>query len=106
MNDLKQATEAYKKLTELDPHSALSHFSYGRALYLKEDYAAALTAFAQALRLDPDYLLGYLFKGQCLEKQGDRTQAKAVYLQGQTRAKKLTLENFEQQFAALLITLG
>ena len=95
----------YEKLCQLDPQSPLSHFTLGRALYLEGNFQAALAAFGNCLEVDANYLLAYLLCGQTYEKCGQPAMAQQIYLQGRERARVLGDAHFEQQFAALGVTL-
>jgi tetratricopeptide (TPR) repeat protein len=101
----EKPSTVYRKLSEIDPQSVLSHFSHARALYLEKQYSAAFKIFEHCIEIDANYLLAYLFAGQVCEKSGSLEQAKSIYQEGRRRARLLKDKNFEQQFHALFTTL-
>lgn len=57
-NDLKEAEVLFKHALALDPHNKFSYANLGEIYKRQKNYAAALVAFEQAVRLDPRYING------------------------------------------------
>lgn len=66
---------------ELDPDSAEAWFILGNALFLKQEYAAALNAFRVTLAMQPERTDALFNAGKALEQLGRNTEAQSFYEQ-------------------------
>jgi tetratricopeptide (TPR) repeat protein len=74
-NDLAAAREAVARALDADRDSALAWSLAGRLAVRAEDWPAAESAFATAVRLSPDYHLARLNLGSVRRKHGDLASA-------------------------------
>lgn len=71
------------------PASPESYYQEGTAYAEQESYEAALNSFAQAIRLNPDYLEAYQYRGFILSKLGFKLRADAEF----KKAHQIKLKN-------------
>ena len=71
------------------PLSPESYYQEGTAYAEQESYEAALNSFAQAIRLNPDYLEAYQYRGFILSKLGFKLRADAEF----KKAHQIKLKN-------------
>ena len=75
---LKQAEEAVQRALDLNPQLALAHYAYGFIHRAKGEHAAALDAFSQALKLNPNFARAYAHKANELVNVGRPKEAPAL----------------------------
>jgi tetratricopeptide (TPR) repeat protein len=66
----RTAVPMLRRVTSLDPGSALAHFSLGLSLLHCGDTAGAIDSLAHAVKLQPDHALAHFNLGVALECQG------------------------------------
>lgn len=71
--------EQLLKLAETSPDDPLMHYAVALEYFNQERFDAACDAFAQALRIDPNYTAGYYHKARA-EIRADRKDAARVTL--------------------------
>ena len=71
------------------PSSPESYYQEGVAYAEQESYEAALNSFARAIRLNPDYLEAYQYRGFILSKLGFKLRADAEF----KKAHQIKLKN-------------
>ena len=78
MGKLKEVAEAYARWCVLEPDNARAWFHRGRGLNLIKDKKQAITAFRNALRIDPLYTPALSELTMALGKQGEYQEALKV----------------------------
>lgn len=68
---IEAAIQEFRKVTELQPNSAVGHADLGDAYFQHGDYALAIPELELALRLSPDLMLTHQTLGVVLLMQGD-----------------------------------
>ena len=74
-----EASEAFKKVTELNPTYADGHNNYGVTLQEQGKLDEAITSYNKALSLKPDYAEAYNNMGNALQDQGKFDEAITSY---------------------------
>jgi Flp pilus assembly protein TadD len=74
--------ELFRKAVEQDPNDAVALFGLGKALFDEKDYSAAAESFKRAVEIQPDYTAVYPLLGKCLERMGQKGEAREVYRKG------------------------
>jgi tetratricopeptide (TPR) repeat protein len=74
-----EASEAFKKVTELNPTYADGHNNYGVTLQEQGKLEEAIEAYNKALAIKPDYADAYYNMGNALKDQGKLEQAIEAY---------------------------
>ncbi len=64
---------------------------WGRRCQENDNPAQAITAYEEAIRLDPDYTWPYLSLGAIYERHGEQDQASALYQQATRRHRQRSL---------------
>lgn len=98
-NEIEQTQQATPQSTKVNyrcrtqvsrqPASPESYYQEGVAYAEQESYEAALNSFAQAIRLNPDYLEAYQYRGFILSKLGFKLRADAEF----KKAHQIKLKN-------------
>jgi len=74
-----EASEAFKKVTELNPNYKDGHSNYGVTLKDQDKLEEAILSFNKALSLNPDYAEAYNNMGNALKLQGKLDEAIVSY---------------------------
>jgi len=74
-----EASEAFKKVIELNPNYVDGHSSLGDTLKMQGKLDEAIASYEKALSLKPDYVEGYNKIGLVLKNQGKHDEAIASY---------------------------
>jgi tetratricopeptide (TPR) repeat protein len=74
-----EASEAFKKVTDLNPHYADGHSNLGATLKDQGKLEEALASFNKALAIKPDYAEAYYNMGVTLKEQGKFDEAIGAY---------------------------
>jgi tetratricopeptide (TPR) repeat protein len=69
------AIQEFRKVTELQPDSAVGHADLGDAYFQNGDYGAAMTEMELALRLNPDLVVAHQTLGVLLLMEGSSERA-------------------------------
>jgi len=91
-NDFNQASSLIDKAIQKQPNEALFHITKGQLKMAAKEDSAALQAFQQAAKLNPEYYLGYLGVGLLEKKAGKNSAA--------TDALKKSMQYLETPLAA------
>lgn len=75
-NDLQARLERFRQMAARFPDRSVPHFSLAQALQESGDLAGADAAYAEACRLQPDFMLAYLQHAACLVELGARDRAR------------------------------
>jgi len=62
-NDHKNALDCYIKAVELEPQNSIFLARKGNILYLMKKYNKAIKCFDQAIKVNPNYPVPYVYKG-------------------------------------------
>ena len=76
----------FRKLVEQFPTSPLGYLSLGKLLLEERRYAEAATTLKSATQLAPAYVAALVALGEALAKNGQHTEARAVWEEARTRA--------------------
>ena len=79
LGSIFEASEAFKKVTELNPDYANGHSNLGLTLKDQGKLDEAITSFNKALSLKPDYAEAYNNMGNALKDQGKLVEAIKAY---------------------------
>jgi tetratricopeptide (TPR) repeat protein len=79
LGSILEASEAFKKVTELNPTYADGHNNYGVTLQEQGKLDEAITSYNKALSLKPDYADAYYNMGNALKEQGKLDEAITSY---------------------------
>ena len=79
LGQVEEASEAFKKVTELNPNYANGFNNLGITLQMLGKYEEAIKAYKNALLLKPNYAEGYVNLGAAFEGQGKLNKAIASY---------------------------
>ena len=79
LGDLEEASQAFKKVTELSPTYADGHNNYGITLKEQGRLEEAIEAFEKAMFLKPDYAEAYFNMGITLQEKSKLEEAIEVY---------------------------
>jgi len=79
LGSILEASEAFKKVTELNPTYADGHNNYGVTLQDQGKLDEAITSYNKALSLKPDYADAYYNMGNALKEQGKLDEAITSY---------------------------
>lgn len=79
--------EQFKQMAAEFPDAPMAHFSLGKALLERRDYAGAVGALETAVRLDATYAAALVSLGDAHSGAGQTQQAREVL----TRARELAL---------------
>jgi serine/threonine protein kinase/tetratricopeptide (TPR) repeat protein len=100
---LEEARTAAARALELDPESAPAHASFGFALSLADQRAAAEEAFQKALQLDPRLFEAcYLYASEMLYGWGDLERAAALF----ERASEVDRNDYQSPIILASVYLG
>ena len=80
-NKLKEAIAVYKLIPGIDKNNADAFYNIGLLYMDLHSVAQAKDNFNIAVSVDPQFVLGYFFRGKAAEKMGDYGQAKRDYEQ-------------------------
>lgn len=80
-NKLKEAIAIYKEIPKIDKDNADAFYNIGLLYMDLDSVAKAKDNFNIAVSVDPQYVLGYFFRGKASEKLGEYSQAKRDYEQ-------------------------
>ncbi len=75
----RSAVANLKSLTDADAEAAAKAFEKGNALLEQNDLGSAISAFTDAIRLDPQHVEAYYWRGFAYAKQNDLDKAIADY---------------------------
>ncbi|MBI1272226.1 tetratricopeptide repeat protein [bacterium] len=78
MGEFRQMADAYAQWCIVDPDNAEAWYHRGKALNFLKETEQAMSAFRNAVRLQPDYSLAYKELTHCLGKLGRYDEALAV----------------------------
>lgn len=70
-----QATDLQQRASHADPNIAVVWHNYGLILMGQNDYRNAIRAFKEAARIDPDWVLPYIYLCSVYLQMGDYAQA-------------------------------
>lgn len=76
--DFSGALSLTNKAIKLQPNAGLFYITKGNLLRAQKDNKQAVSAFAKARKLNPDYVMGYLGEGVCAYKLGQAQTAKTA----------------------------
>lgn len=79
--------EQFKQMAADFPEAPMAHFSLGKALLERKDWAGAVRSLETAVRLDPSYAAALVSLGDAHSGAGQTAQAREVL----TRARDLAL---------------
>ncbi|MEE9464437.1 MAG: tetratricopeptide repeat protein [Candidatus Neomarinimicrobiota bacterium] len=79
--DWESALEAYKEAAELDPSFYQAYYWMARSYGILGDNETALETLDRCLAIKPDYVKGYVEKGNILLKEGSPKEAEATFRQ-------------------------
>lgn len=102
--ELALAQQLYKLWIEANPGDPLLHainFNYGVALNAAGDAAAARAAFAEAIRINPDFLPPYINLGSLLERSGDVGEAIQLWGRAVNRLAQINGDTVQHKATAL-----
>jgi tetratricopeptide (TPR) repeat protein len=77
----------FQALVDEDPDNELARFSLGQALFEAERHADAEPHFRRTCELQPDHMLAYLRRAECLLARGLASEARPLLLQTIALAK-------------------
>lgn len=80
-NQLKEAIAIYKEIPKFDKNNADAFYNIGLLYMDLDSVKQAKNNFNIAVNVDPQYVLGYFFRGVASEKLNDLNEAKADYEQ-------------------------
>jgi tetratricopeptide (TPR) repeat protein len=80
-NKLKEAIAIYKEIPKFDKNNADAFYNIGLLYMDMDSVARAKDNFNIAVSVDPQYVLGYFFRGKASEKLGDVNEARRDYEQ-------------------------
>ncbi|HEY4358888.1 MAG TPA: tetratricopeptide repeat protein [Acidobacteriaceae bacterium] len=77
--DFKAAEEAFHKIVDLQPRSAVGYIDMGVALYSEGNFASALDWLDKAARIEPENIRARYYQGLCYRWQYRYPQAAAAF---------------------------
>jgi Tfp pilus assembly protein PilF len=83
------AEESYRRAVDINPAMVESQMMLGLYARDRQDLAQAQNHFAQVVRFNPEYTLGWTLLGESLLLQGDSSAARGMF----ERALSLTPNN-------------
>ena len=66
-----------RRLTQIAPSDAESHYTEGYVLFQAHDYDAAIREFSAAIKARQDYAAAYFSRGYCYQRLGMRKAAES-----------------------------
>jgi len=79
-SNAEKARAASEKAVELDPDSSEARASRGLAMFINEEYEAAVREFEQAIELNPNLFQAYFYSGVAYTSQSKFEKAVAMYV--------------------------
>lgn len=86
--EIKQRESMFRQVLEIDEEDVIANFGLADISFSRGEIEASLKHLDKVLEQDKKHSQSYLLKGKCLETQGDKEAAKAIYLQGIDVASK------------------
>ena len=86
-NNLGRAIEELKNGIKADRENLQAHLILGNLLAKNKDSAAAMAAYQEALRINPDFAPAIFAEGALMESLGDKKGAMKKYLETLTKAE-------------------
>lgn len=74
--------EIFRQMASAQPDDALVWYGLGSEYVKAENWAEAVSALRNVLRINPDYTAAYQMLGSALMSQGEREEARRVWTQG------------------------
>ena len=94
--------ERFAALVEGDPNNPLHTFALAQAHLEVEDYAAAETAYARCLELNPGWMMAWIRRGRCLIELKRFDEARELLDKG---AELATAQGHDEPFAEIGLLL-
>jgi Tfp pilus assembly protein PilF len=98
--------DVLRSMLEQDPRNAFARYGVAMEYVNQGDHARAVAEFETLLGNDPDYVPGYYHAGRALEKLGRIDEARAVYENGISVARRKGDQHAASELQAALDMVG
>ncbi|MBX7222075.1 MAG: tetratricopeptide repeat protein [Blastocatellia bacterium] len=98
----KSRIEVFRTMVEKNPNDVMVWYGLANEYLKQEQFAEAVEALRQTLRLNPDYTAAYQMLGSALQNLGDEAEAVRIWQEGIETANRTGAWKARQHMESLL----